>query len=62
MEAELSTVSIVDNVHGVIHVPRPLDVVVDTRPLQRLRHIHQMGMAGHVFPTAVHTRFEHSLG
>jgi HD superfamily phosphohydrolase len=35
---------------------------VDSGPLQRLRGVRQMGHAHLVYPGAVHTRFEHSLG
>jgi HD superfamily phosphohydrolase len=36
--------------------------LLDTAPIQRLRGIRQMGQAELVYPGAVHTRFEHSLG
>ena len=36
--------------------------LVDTQWFQRLRKIRQLGIAHLVFPGAVHTRFEHSLG
>jgi HD superfamily phosphohydrolase len=36
--------------------------LIDCPLLQRLRRIHQTGLAFLVFPTATHTRFEHSLG
>ncbi len=36
--------------------------LLDTAPIQRLRGVRQMGQADLVYPGAVHSRFEHSLG
>ncbi len=36
--------------------------VINSRPVQRLRHIQQLGMSHLVYPGATHKRFEHSLG
>ena len=36
--------------------------VLNSRPFQRLRHIHQLAMTYLVYPGATHKRFEHSLG
>ncbi|MBX3421251.1 MAG: HD domain-containing protein [Pirellulaceae bacterium] len=36
--------------------------VLDTPAMQRLRHISQLGLVAYVYPGAVHTRLEHSLG
>jgi uncharacterized protein len=36
--------------------------LIDTPVMQRLRRIHQTGLAFDVYPSARHSRFEHSLG
>ncbi|GAG49855.1 unnamed protein product, partial [marine sediment metagenome] len=36
--------------------------LLDTRALQRLRGIKQLAMANLVYPGALHTRFDHSIG
>src|SRR5499427_9013630 len=36
--------------------------LIDSPLLQRLRSIHQTGLAHYVYPSAQHSRFEHSLG
>lgn len=53
---------ICDAVHGFIRFGEVEAKVIDSRPFQRLRYIHQMGVAYLVYPGATHTRFEHSLG
>ncbi len=52
-----------DAVHGdMAFDPVTEMAVIDTRELQRMRGIKQLGTASLVYPTAVHTRFDHSLG
>lgn len=52
-----------DPVYGFLRFPEPEVMQVIVHPwFQRLRHIKQMGMAGLVYPGAVHTRLHHSLG
>ena len=51
-----------DPIHNFIRVEGPERAVLDSRPFQRLRHIHQLAMAYLIYPGATHRRFEHSLG
>jgi hypothetical protein len=54
-----------DPVHGLIEFrgdDRPLADLLDTRAMQRLRRIRQMGLAWLVYPGAEHSRFGHALG
>lgn len=37
-------------------------VLIDSPIMQRMRDIHQTGLAHQVYPSATHSRFEHSLG
>jgi hypothetical protein len=36
--------------------------IIDHEAFQRLRNIHQLALTYKVYPGAVHTRLEHSLG
>src|SRR5438445_10933055 len=51
-----------DAVHGDIEMSSLEVELMDTPEFQRLRGIKQLGTAYLVVPSAVHTRFEHSLG
>src|SRR5215510_10378221 len=51
-----------DSVHGDIQLGSLEIEIIDTPEFQRLRGIKQLGTANFVFPSALHTRFEHSLG
>jgi HD superfamily phosphohydrolase len=53
---------IYDNIHGYIDLDPIASAIVNTDIFQRLRNIHQTGVLYLVFPTATHTRFEHSIG
>ncbi len=54
--------TIKDSVHDHIEVDGVARALLDTPPVQRLRHISQLGTVSLVYPSANHTRFEHSLG
>jgi HD superfamily phosphohydrolase len=49
-------------VHGFIHFSKAEQRIIDHWTFQRLRHIHQLAMTYLVYPGAMHSRFEHSLG
>ena len=51
-----------DPIHGFIKLDSDERGVLDSPPVQRLRHIHQLAMSYLVYPGATHKRFEHSLG
>jgi len=54
--------TIKDSVHDHIEVQGVAAALLDTPPVQRLRHVSQLGTVTLVYPSANHTRFEHSLG
>jgi HD superfamily phosphohydrolase len=51
-----------DPIHGDIVLDETAARIIDTPAFQRLRGIKQLGSASLVYPSCVHTRFEHSLG
>jgi HD superfamily phosphohydrolase len=51
-----------DPIHNFIRIETGERKILDSRPFQRLRHIHQLAMTYLVYPGATHRRFEHSLG
>lgn len=53
---------IFDPIHGFIYFAPHEEQLINTYPFQRLRYIHQVGVAYLVFPGATHRRFDHSLG
>ncbi|KAK7198010.1 HD domain containing protein [Novymonas esmeraldas] len=55
-------VTILDRVYEHISLPPLVVAAVDTRAFQRLRSLHQLGASSFLYPGAVHTRFEHSIG
>ena len=51
-----------DPIHVFIKLDSHERRVLDSRPFQRLRSIHQLALTYLVYPGASHKRFEHSLG
>ncbi len=51
-----------DIIHGSITLSKMAMLIIDTPEFQRLRYIKQLSTCNFVFPNAVHTRFEHSIG
>lgn len=56
------SLNIRDPIHGFIQLNELEVKLIQTFPFQRLRFIHQLGTTSWVYPTGVHTRFDHSLG
>uniref|UniRef100_UPI0026B81F73 HD domain-containing protein n=1 Tax=Haladaptatus litoreus TaxID=553468 RepID=UPI0026B81F73 len=54
--------AIKDSVHDYVELPPVAAALLDTTPVQRLRHIKQLSTVRLVYPSANHTRFEHSIG
>jgi len=50
------------SIHGHIRVNPLALTIIDTVEFQRLRNIKQLGLCHYVYPAAIHTRFEHSIG
>jgi len=51
-----------DPIYAFIHINSSEREVLNSAPVQRLRHIHQLALTSLVYPGATHRRFEHSLG
>ncbi len=51
-----------DCIHGYIDVPSLCEAFLDTPEFQRLRRIKQNTSACFSYPSAIHSRFEHSIG
>lgn len=51
-----------DPIYNFIHYNSDERKAIDSIPIQRLRHIHQLALTYLVYPGATHKRFEHSLG
>jgi HD superfamily phosphohydrolase len=49
-------------IHGFISISPLMKSIIDTSEFKRLHHLRQLGAAYLIFPSANHTRFEHSIG
>lgn len=58
----VKTYEIRDPVHGFIELNEWERDIINHPVFQRLRRIRQLGLTDMVYPGAIHTRFEHSLG
>lgn len=58
----MSNKIIKDCIYGHIEVPKLCQQFMDVPEFQRLRRIKQLGNVSRVYPSATHTRFEHSIG
>lgn len=56
------TQEIRDPIHNFVRISSDEIAAINSRPFQRLRHIHQLALTYLIYPGATHRRFEHSLG
>jgi HD superfamily phosphohydrolase len=54
--------TLIDSIHGMFKISNFASLIVDHPYFQRLRYLKQLGACCYIYPNAVHTRFEHSLG
>lgn len=54
--------TVLDRVYEHVSFPPLITAAIDTVYFQRLRSLHQLGVSSFLYPGAVHTRFEHSIG
>jgi len=67
---DIPEVAALEHRSALVRIPPELDVpltprvrgLIDSQEFRRLAHISQLGLVSLVYPAAIHTRFEHSLG
>lgn len=70
MLADIPEIRALDHRQQLIRIPHEVDIpltprvkqLIDTAEFRRLSRISQLGLVSLVYPAALHTRFEHSLG
>jgi len=62
MNGELPVRSVLDALHGLVMLTEEEVALIDQPLFQRLRGIRQNGLLHLVFPSATHSRLEHSIG
>lgn len=58
----MNTQRVCDRIHGEVRLSRLAAAVCTTEAFSRLDHIRQLGVCAFVYPSATHTRREHSIG
>ena len=53
---------IYDSIYGSMKISKLAQLIINTHIFHRLRNLKQLGLCYFVFPNAIHTRFEHSIG
>ena len=51
-----------DQIHGDIEFSAAEMQLINSKSFQRMRYIKQLGFVDNIYPSAVHNRFQHSLG
>lgn len=54
--------TITDPVHGDVYLNKLEAAIANSRPMQRLRGVRQLGTTHLIYPGATHSRFSHALG
>lgn len=60
---EMSNSKIINcRIHNSIRLSKEAVSIINSAEFQRMRNIKQLGLCYYVYPSAIHTRFEHSIG
>jgi len=62
IKLDINYKKIYDGIHHYIDISNYACMIIDTPTFQRLRYLRQLSACYYVFPCAIHTRFEHSIG